>query len=272
MAVTPIITLTTDFGLSDHYVATMKGAILSINPSAAIIDISHDVPTQGVEQAAFLLFCAAPYFPPGTIHVAVVDPGVGTDRRALALVVPDGVFIGPDNGILSAALSDDVREVGSPRPVPLPKDARAFLLSDARFRLEPASNTFHARDIFAPAAAYLSTGIPPSDLGPEVHEITALAPFRAEPRDDGTLVARVIHIDRFGNVITNLRAEQLPQTAFRVEIGTRVIDRLVRTYAECAGLSALVGSSGFVEIALDQHSAATALGARFNDTVVVRPI
>lgn len=270
----PVITLTTDFGLSDHYVGAIKGVILAINPRATIVDISHDVPAQGIEQAAFILTCAVPHFPPGGIHVAVVDPGVGTDRRPLALDTGDSVFIGPDNGILSAALGDDARAAasGGAQSIHLPVGARAFLLSDARFRRDRQSDTFQARDIFAPAAAHISTGISPSELGPEVDVITALSPFRAETRADGTLVGRVIQIDRFGNVITTVRAEQLPAGAVRLEMGTRVIDRLVRTYAECVGLSALVGSSGFVEIALDRGSAAEALAAQLNDAVTVRPI
>jgi len=270
--VAPVITLTTDFGLSDHYVAAIKGSILTINPGATIVDISHDAPAQGIEQAAFLLSCAYPHFPTGSIHVAVVDPRVGTDRLPLALVTEDGVFIGPDNGILSAALSDDVRAAasGGLQPISLPEGALAFLLSESRFQRDQVSDTFHARDVFAPVAAHVSIGVDPSDLGPRVEDLTALPPFAAEIGGDGALHGRVIHIDRFGNIITTARGSQLLSAAVQVEIGTKVIDRLTRTYANCAGLSALVGSSGFLEIALSGGNAANEVGARLGDPIVVR--
>ncbi len=273
VAVAPVITLTTDFGLSDHYVAAIKGSILTISPGTTIVDISHDAPAQGIEQAAFLLTCAFPHFPHGSIHVAVVDPGVGTGRRPLALVTEHGVFIGPDNGILSAALPDDARAAAhrGPQPISLPEGALAFLLAESRFQSDQVSDTFHARDIFAPVAAHVSIGVDPSDLGPAVEDITALPPFKAEIGDDGALVGRVIHVDGFGNVITTARGSQLPSSAVRVEIGAKAIDRLTRTYADYAGLSALVGSSGFLEIALNGGSAARELGVQLGDPVVVRP-
>jgi S-adenosylmethionine hydrolase len=268
-----IISLTTDFGLSDPYVAAVKGSILALNPDVTIVDISHGIPPQDIERGAFVLACAFPYFPAGSIHLAVVDPGVGSERRALAVSTPDGVFIGPDNGILSAALPDTARDaVEGRRAVAIspPAGIRAFALSDSRFHRPSVSPTFHARDIFAPVAARVSLGVPPSELGPEVKEVTALAPFRAEVGDDGTVRGRVVHLDRFGNLITTVCADQLRGPDVEVEIAGRVIAGLTGTYADSAGLSALIGSCGFLEIAFSGGSAETELGSQAGDAVVVR--
>jgi S-adenosylmethionine hydrolase len=267
-----IITLTTDFGISDPYVAAVKGAILRVNPDVTIIDVSHDIAPQRVGQGAFLLSCVVPYFPAGAIHVAVVDPGVGTSRRALALVSKAAVFIGPDNGVLSAGLADDEREQagGKPRNITLPAGKQAFLISNPRFQNLPLSNTFHARDIFGPAAAYLSIGVAPSELGPGTNELVALPPFRATAARNGSLVGMVIHVDRFGNIITTVRADQLRSAAVRVNVAGREIQTLSRTYAESEDLLALIGSSGYLEIALRGRSATDALGVRIGDEVLVR--
>ncbi len=268
----PIITLTTDFGLSDPYVGSLKGVILSINPDATIVDITHDIRPQRVEQAAFVLATAWPYFPPASIHLAVVDPGVGTERRAIALATPSGAFLGPDNGVLSAALPDQVRQAASagPRLVHLPPDTAAHLVTDERFHRAPVSPTFHGLDVFAPAAAHLSLGTPVSDLGPAVPEVLALPPFRARPQADGSLAGRVIHIDRFGNLITDVRAEQMPRPPL-VEICERRIEGLSRTYADRPGLLAVIGSVGFLEIAVNGGSAARELGADIGEALCVRP-
>lgn len=267
----PVITLTTDFGLSDHYVAAVKGSILSLNPLATVVDICHDIRPQDIEQAAFLLACTYSYFPPGSIHVAVVDPGVGTGRRALAVSAPDCVFVGPDNGVLSAALPDRLRQASpAPSSVSLPESVRAYSLTEARVHREPVSPTFQARDIFAPAAAHLSLGVAISDLGPSVPDIFALPPFRAEADADGLLIGRVIHIDHFGNVLTTIRADQLASGA-KVEIVGREITALTRAYSEAAGLTALIGSCGYLEIAVNGGSAEKELGVAVGDPVIVRP-
>ena len=160
-AARPVITLTTDFGRSDHYVAAMKGVILGINPDATIVDISHAVRPQQVAEGAFLLQAVRPYFPTGTVHLAVVDPGVGTERRALVLATPDGFFVGPDNGVLSPALPDSARPRRSraePSAVPLPAGYTAVAIAERRYLREPVSDTFHGRDVFAPVAAHLTLG------------------------------------------------------------------------------------------------------------------
>jgi S-adenosyl-L-methionine hydrolase (adenosine-forming) len=268
----PIITLTTDFGTSDPYVAAVKGAILDINADATIVDLSHDVAPQRVEQAAFIFSCALPYFPRGSIHVVVVDPGVGTERRALGLITRDGLFIGPDNGVLSPALNDDERESAfdGPSLVALPAGKKAFLLENRRFQLSPTSGTFDGRDIFGPAAAHLSLGVRPSYLGPRVQQITAFQPWRAAPSDDGSLVGRIIHIDRFGNAITTIRGDQLSSEEIQISVADRKIESLCRSYADRSGLLALIGSSGFLEVSANCDSASEILGLRIGDVISVR--
>ena len=268
----PIITLTTDLGLADQYVASMKGIILSLNPEAVVVDVSHAVRPQRVQQGAFLLETARPYFPPDTIHLAVVDPGVGTERRAIALRTARGSFIGPDNGLLSTALPDDIRSragKGGGR-VRLPEEVVGVALTNPRYHRQPVSDTFHGRDIFAPAAAHLSLGVPLADLGDTVGEMFALPPFRAERRPNGSLRGKVIHIDVFGNLITDVRSGDLGSRRMTVEVGGREIAGVGRTYADTQGLSALIGSSGYLEIALAGGSAAAELGAEIDEPVTVR--
>lgn len=272
MAPKPIITLTTDFGLADPYVASVKGVILSLNPEAVLVDVSHAVRPQRIEQGAFLLEAALAYLPPDAIHLAVVDPGVGTGRAALALRTPRGTFVGPDNGVLSPALPEDVRsragEAGG--RVPLPPDAACVALTNARYHRQPVSDTFHGRDIFAPAAAHLSLGVPLAELGDPVSEVVALPPFRARRLPDGALVGRVVHIDAFGNLITDVRGADLASRRLTVEVAGRRIAGVRRSYAEGEGLTAIVGSSGYLEIALPGAHAAAELGVDLGEPVVVR--
>ncbi|MDP2675044.1 MAG: SAM-dependent chlorinase/fluorinase [Dehalococcoidia bacterium] len=267
-----IITLTSDFGLADTYVAAMKGVILSLNPNAVIVDVSHAVRPQRIEQGAFLLEVARPYFPANAIHVAVVDPGVGTERRGLALRTSLGVFVGPDNGVLSPALAEEVREgvgEGGGR-VPLPEGSTGVELTNARYQRLPVSHTFHGRDVFAPAAAHLSLGVALPELGEAVTEAFVLPPFRARRQPDGSLAGRVVHVDGFGNLITDVRAEDLSSSEITVEIRGRQIAALRRAYAGAPGLAALVGSSGFLEIALPGGSAAAETGGDIGEPVTVR--
>jgi S-adenosylmethionine hydrolase len=273
----PIITLTTDFGLQDSYVAAMKGAILTINPTARLVDVSHAIRPQTIEQAAFVLAAAWPYFPPDAIHVVVVDPAVGSGRRALALRAAGATFVGPDNGVLSAALPDDVRmaAVDSPygrlsAPVDLPSSYRAVSLTNERFFRTPVSSTFHGRDIFGPVAAHLSLGVMLEELGEPVEQIIALPPFRARRQPDGSLRGRVLHIDAFGNLITDVRLEDLPSQNAVIEVAGRTVEGVSATYEAGADLRAVTGSSGYLEIAAPGGSAATVLKAELGLTVVVR--
>jgi S-adenosylmethionine hydrolase len=269
----PIITITTDFGLQDPYVAAMKGAILSINPATNLIDVSHAIRPQAIEQAVLVTAAAWPYFPQGAIHVVVVDPGVGSRRRALALRTTTATFVGPDNGVLSAALSDDVRTSAgdSATPVRLPADCRAVSLTNERYFRAPVSSTFHGRDIFGPVAAHLSLGVALEELGEPLEHIVALPPFRARRQPDGSLRGHVLHIDAFGNLITDVRVEDLPSRSANIEVSGRTLTGVSATYEPGANLRAITGSSGYLEIAVPGGSAAALLNAALGETVVVRP-
>jgi len=262
----PIITLTTDFGLEDGYVGTMKGVILGINPEAAIVDLSHQIAPQSVRQAAYVLAAACPHFPPGTIHVVVVDPGVGSERRAIALETPTARFVAPDNGVLSYILA----ELGFSEGEAIPPGCRAVHLNNPRYWLVEVSSTFHGRDIFAPVAAHLSRGVPIEELGEPIEEIVVFPIPLPELRADGTLVGHVIHIDRFGNLITDVKGRSLHLGSI-IEVKGREIQGVSRTYADVeeGELLALIGSSGRLELSVREGSAAQKLQAKVGDEVVV---
>jgi hypothetical protein len=268
----PIVTLTTDFGLKDPYVAAMKGAILSINPAASLVDVSHAIRPQAIQEAVFVTAAAWPYFPSGAVHIAVVDPSVGSRRRGLALRRAAATFVGPDNGVLSAALPDDVRTAtgDSPASVRLPEDCRAVSLTNERYFRSPVSSTFHGRDIFGPVAAHLSLGVPLEEMGEPVRQIIAVPPFRARREPDGSLRGRVIHIDVFGNLITDVRMDDLPSRDVVVEVAGHTIEGVDATYEVGADLRAVAGSSGYLEIAAPGRSAAALLNAALGETVVAR--
>lgn len=250
-----IITLITDFGTADGYAGAMKGVIWGINPRAQIVDITHDISPQNIPQAAHVLETIYPYYPPGTIHVIVVDPGVGTDRRAVAVRTSKAYVIAPDNGLLTPI----VKQV-----------MEAVALTECRFWRDPVSPTFHGRDIFAPVAAHLSLGIPLRAFGPAVSSLKSLPLPEPIVERDGSLIGHVIHIDRFGNAITDLAPSDLPPGPFRIEVKGHCIEGLSRTYAEGEGLLALVGSHGRLEIALKNGSAAEALRITIGDQVEIR--
>jgi len=242
-----IITLTTDFGTRDAYVAAMKGVILTINPAARIVDISHEVTPGHISEAAYLLREVLPCFPVGTIHTVVVDPGVGGPRRGLVVKTPDGFCVGPDNGVLAPALKNGAQTL-------------AYELLNTVFFRQPVSATFHGRDIFAPTAGHLSLGCLPADLGPRVHDPVILPSL--EPLvQAGRVAGRIVHIDRFGNLITNIHRRHLAQLASTAErlvrCGRWSVSGLARTYSDGVEgqLLALVGSSGFLEIAVNRGQA-----------------
>jgi S-adenosylmethionine hydrolase len=268
----PIITLTTDFGLADPYVASMKGVILTLNPDAAVIDVSHAVRPQQLRQGAFLLQTVLPFLPPGAVHVAVVDPGVGTARRAIALETAAGRFLGPDNGVLSPALPDEARAAAPEGggPVSLPGGIRAVALTNELYQRPPVSDTFHGRDVFAPAAAHLSLGVPFDALGDPLTEVAALPPFQARKLPDGSLQGRVVHVDVFGNVITDVRGGDLPPSSISVVLRGVEVEGVARTYASAVGFVALVNSAGFLEVALPGGNAARELNVDLGAPVSVR--
>lgn len=254
----PIITFTTDFGTSDGFVGAMKGVVLGICPGARIVDITHDIHPQDIMEAALILDGAVPFFPPGTIHVVVVDPGVGSDRRAVALACPDFCLVGPDNGVFSP-LWERARECHTEA------DCRAVELTEGRYHLDEISTTFHGRDIFSPVAAHLGTGVGLDALGPPVDDLVSLALPR--PVVDGRVISgEVIHVDRFGNCITNIPQGLLRdlsgQGNLSAEIGVEQLGPVRGTYSDVAEMQALalVGSFGRLEAALRNGSLARTRG------------
>ncbi|MYB48676.1 MAG: SAM-dependent chlorinase/fluorinase [Dehalococcoidia bacterium] len=271
-----VLTFTTDFGSSDSYVAAMKGVALGIAPDLTLVDVTHDVPSHDIVHGAFVLGSVYRYFPAHTVHVAVVDPGVGTSRKAVTLVTPFGSFCAPDNGLLSYVLNDhhakdrtsfESKEFGTPVRVPVPDGCEAFEISNPAYRLEPVSDTFHGRDIFTPAGTHLASGLKPERLGKPLNDLTILNLFTLELSKD-CVVGKVIHVDRFGNVVTNIPASQLPQGDVVVEIADTKIHGLSTTFADAEGLLALIGSHGYLEIAENLGSAARRLDIGVGDTVV----
>ena len=267
-----IITLTTDLGLTDAYVAAMKGVILDINPEAKLVDICHTIKPQNIPQAAFVLGTAYQYFPQKTIHVAIVDPGVGTERRAIILRTPEADFIAPDNGVLSYVIQDYSAKPMKSDVTLQQTELEAVAITKPQFWRSPVSPTFHGRDIFAPVAARLSLGIPPIDFGEAITSVAMLplpCPYRAT---DGSLVGHILHIDSFGNLITDIKKDDIPQPkrAITIEVGNQSISGLSLTYAESEGLLALVGSSEYLEISLRDGSACALLDAEIGNEVRIR--
>lgn len=251
-----LITLTTDFGYQDPFVGIMKGVIATINPRAQVIDIAHGVPAQDILAGALILQNAAPYFPAGTIHVAVVDPGVGGARQPLLVESQGNYFIGPDNGVLSLV------PAGTP-----PK--RIIELSNPEYQLKNISQTFHGRDIFAPAAAYLSAGVAPAQLGTPLAAMTQLA-IPQIIRGENEWSGEIIYIDGFGNLFTNLRQRDLTgQPRLEVEFAGRALGGLVAAYSDVGAgqFACLWNSWGLLEIAVNGGSAQQRSGAKLGDRV-----
>lgn len=245
----PVVTLTTDFGLSDHYVGVMKGVIAQTAPAAKVVDITHSLPAFDILEGAFAISQSYGWFPRGTVHVIVVDPGVGSGRRAIAARARGNLFVAPDNGVLSHVLESagrfEIREI------------------DARHGLSPMSRTFHGRDLFAPAAARLAAGLPFRDVGPVVAQPVLL---RLMEPSGGR--GRVLHVDRFGNIVTNFRAEHLADRD-GLQIGSERISARADSYrqAPAGQLFLIEGSSGYLEVSVDRASAARTLGVRAGSAV-----
>jgi S-adenosylmethionine hydrolase len=259
-----IATLTTDFGLKDPYAAEMKAAILSICPNTAIVDITHEIAKFNTRMGAYVLASASPYFPKGSVHVAVVDPGVGTQRRPILIQTTQGFFVGPDNGIL--VLAAEKQGI-----------TRIHELANPRFMLPKVSNTFHGRDIFSPAAAHLLNGVKPDEFGPEIRE--AIKPeFANVTRRNGVLVGEVLHVDGFGNIITNINEKEAAQSHLKGAVSVELPDytvelKLCKAYGEAEPKEplALIGSHGFLEIALNQGNAAEKFKTKPGENVTISP-
>ena len=246
-----LITLTTDFGTSDHFAGAMKGVILRIAPTVQIVDITHEVQPFEVTDGAFTIAQAYSYFPKKTVHVIVVDPGVGSTRRPILAEMGGQYFIAPDNGVLSMIL---VRETAKVRHI-----------TNDRYFLKPVSRTFHGRDVFAPVAAHLAAGVPPAKFGKRIEDHLRLNFQQPTRTGKHAWTGIILKVDRFGNLITNLHVDDFPHVktrAFGLNVGLQTVSRLALTFTECTAgeLFVLVGSSGYLEVASNQASAAKALG------------
>jgi len=241
----PVISLLTDFGTADYYVGAVKGAILSVNPSAVVVDITHEIPPQDVATGAFTLLAAYNTFPAGTIHMAVVDPGVGSTRRAIIVSANEQFFVGPDNGLFTYIYDREPSH-------------RVIHVTAERFFRPDVSTTFHGRDIFAPVAAALSNGVEIEEFGAEINDAVRL-PSLATP-------VRIIHIDRFGNCVTNITRDQAPR---EIVVKGRTITEFRRFYGEGndEALFAIWGSAGFLEISVNGGSAAQVLSVKRGDPI-----
>jgi S-adenosylmethionine hydrolase len=255
-----IVTLTTDFGLKDPYVAEMKAAILGICPNAVIVDITHEIAKFNVRMGAYVLASAAPYFPDGSVHVAVVDPGVGTRRRPIAIQTKQSFFVGPDNGIL--LLTAEKQGIES-----------IHELTNPQFMLPKVSNTFHGRDIFAPAAAHLLNEVKLTEFGPEIRKATE-AEFAKVTRKNGVLFGEVLHVDGFGNIITNINQREVAQNRVKGEVnvelaGNKLKLKLCKAYGETKPQEplTLIGSHGFLEISINQGNAAEKFKTKAGDKI-----
>jgi S-adenosyl-L-methionine hydrolase (adenosine-forming) len=247
----PLITLTTDFGASDHFVGVMKGVMLGIAPSARIVDITHEIQAFEVTEGAFVIAQAYRYFPKKTVHVVVVDPGVGSARRPLLAEMAGQYFVAPDNGVLSMIFSREKNKVRH--------------ITNERYFLHPVSRTFHGRDIFAPVAAHLARGITPARFGKLVQDHLRLSFDKIQRTGKRSWTGAVLRVDRFGNLITNLHIDDFPSITtrpFELNLGLEKLTRLAVTFAEGnpGEPTVLVGSSGYLEVAANQASAAKTLG------------
>jgi len=272
----PVITLTTDFGPDDAYVGVMKGVILTVNPGAKIIDITHSIEPQNIAQGAFVLNLAYRYFPKNSIHMAIVDPGVGTERRGIILKTSSALFVAPDNGILGHVINElslnerlPSQYPQNPEEVKLKKGLEAVAITDPRFWRHPVSPTFHARDIFAPVAAGLSLGISPYEFGEKITSLYVSPAPKPCLDAQGNLVGHILYIDHFGNLITNIKRADLPGENVIVEAAAQHIEGVTRYYEQKEGLMAILGSSGYLEIALRNGSAADFLSITAGDKIKV---
>ena len=256
-----MITFCSDFGATDPYAAIVKGVILSINPDAEIIDLSHDLAAHDVRRAAVFVASACPVFPPGTIHLSVIDPGVGTNRKPILLKTERGFFVGPDNGLFGLIWQNS-------------KKKKAYWLRNKKYFFAGTGRTFDARDIFGPAAAYLSLGIAPEEFGPVLNSINLLrfpGPVEQTPaRGKGQrFLGEIIYIDRFGNLVTNFPYRLLQRKHIEMKVGSRTMRGLAPNYASIpkGKMALILGSLGYLEIAGNVESAQKLLKAKIGTKV-----
>ncbi len=264
MANRPIITLTTDFGLNDHFVGTVKGVILNIFPDVEIVDISHSVQAFDVLDGALTIAQSYAYFPSGTVHLVVVDPGVGTARRPILVTSDRHHFVAPDNGVLSMVYS---------------KEERLHIrhVTAEHYNLQPVSHTFHARDIFAPVAAWLAKGVDPEKFGEEISDFVRFNAPKPKSVDGNTLRGVVLKVDRFGNLVTNITPLDAPMlfgadpVPFKISVGQHEITEIHLNYSEgsTGAVFGILGSMGYLEIAADRSSAAKIIGSGKGSEVLI---
>jgi S-adenosylmethionine hydrolase len=262
MVTAKIVTLTTDFGAKDPYVAELKAAILKISPDAIIVDITNEIEKFNIPMGAFMLASAAPYFPDGSVHVAVVDPGVGTRRRSIVIQTPHSFFVGPDNGLLIFAAEKQ-------------GILRIHELSNPRYILAQISHTFHGRDIFAPVAAHLTRGVTLETFGPEIHDV-GRPKFSKIEKKTNMLLGEVLHVDDFGNIITNIDEGIISQLRLKamvsIELSSKRLKlRFCKAYGEVEPHEplALIGSHGYLEISVNQGNASNKFKTKAGDKIGV---
>lgn len=271
-----LLVFTTDFGLSDSYAGVMKGVALGINPDLRFIDLTHQVAPQNVAQGAFVLGVSYRYFPEDAIHVAVVDPGVGTSRRPVLLETPHGRFVAPDNGLLSRVLAEYLTEPPSELgAVQVPPSVRAFHLTNPQYWLHPVSSTFHGRDIFTPVASHLSRGVSPKDLGEQTMDLAWLP--MPQPRiSQESVSGEIIYCDTYGNLVSNIPQALIEGRIVKeVRIRGRSVKRISQTFQDVPdgtsqpALIALFGSHGYLEVAVANGSAVAVLDAGEGEPLTV---
>ena len=255
-----VIALLTNFGTRDYYVGAMKGVILSIDATVSIVDITHEIQPQDIRSASFTLRACYRNFPPKTIFVAVVDPGVGSNRRAVLAETENYRFVAPDNGLLSFVFEEET-------------NFRVFELTNKKFLAPKISRTFHGRDVFAPVAAFLSKGVSSSECGREVNDLVRFKTVKPVRIFEGEIKAEIIHADNFGNLVTNLTVIDLPEN-FTLEINGKVIKRRREFYAEAVKdeVFMILGSAGFLEISVNQNSAREILSVRAGDKILLKAL
>jgi S-adenosylmethionine hydrolase len=260
-----IVTLLTDFGTADYFAGALRGAVLASNPQAQVVDITHEIPPHDVEAGAFTLLASFGAFPVGTVHVAVVDPGVGSSRRPVAVATPEHIFVGTDNGLFGYVYERV-------------ESFSVFHLTNEKYFHGDVSTTFHGRDIFAPVAGALARGVAFEELGPRIEDFVRLRFARPERQADGTLVGAIIHVDRFGNCVTNVAPRDLEHEAFgrgsRLSVGGREVNCFRRFFADESSARmgepfAIWGSAGLLELSVYRDSAARVLGVRRGARVVI---
>ena len=263
-----IITLTTDFGLDNWFVGTMKGVIKSINPDAEVVDVSHGVRPHNVSEAAFILRNSYSYFPSGSIHTVVVDPGVGSKRHAIVVKTPRYRFVGPDNGVLSYAIDNEEIET-------------TVKIENQEYLLAPISETFHGRDVFALVSAYLSLGVEPEEFGTRLKEIVRLTPSVPRRISDREIVGHILCVDPFGNLITDVTAQVIEElfksskaSRLRILIRDREVVRICHTYSDGKEneVISLIGSSGHLEISINRGRAKDVLGMEEGGKFILKVI